>query len=327
MKTDEKFAWAYMLKVGTNMWSDVVPPTWSHYAPDEVHFKKAADYLRCDDALWRELTERARAAGFNMLLMDLGEGIVYPSHPELAVRGSWSVEKLQKELARLRAMGLEPIPKMNFSTGHDVWLGEYARMVSTPDYYRTCSDIIRDVAELFGHPRWIHLGYDEENFGNQKYYEYACVRQGELWWHDFLWFVKTVEAQGARTWIWSDRIWGDREEFVKRMPRSVLQSNWYYLTDFELDPKKNRYARKPLAYKMLDEAGFDQIPTSSNHADDRSFEANVEFCSRNLSPAHLKGFLMSAWRHTVPHFRARLEGAIDLAKPVIGRFAANQASK
>ena len=125
------FTWCYMLKLGTNMWCDCVPPRWGNLKPDEMHYKAPSEELRCDDSLWRELTEKARAAGFNMLLMDLGEGVQFPSHPELAVKGSWSPEKLQKELARLRAIGLEPVPKLNFSTAHDIWLKDYSRMVST----------------------------------------------------------------------------------------------------------------------------------------------------------------------------------------------------
>ena len=171
--------WCYMLKLGTNMWCDCVPPKWGNLKPDEMPYKAPSDYLRCDDALWRELTDKARAVGFNMLLMDLAEGIQYPSHPELAVKGSWSPEKLRKELARLRAIGLEPIPKLNFSTAHDIWLKDYSRMVSTKKYYQVCADLIRDVAELFGHPRWFHMGYDEETAGHQSRYQYVVVRQGD----------------------------------------------------------------------------------------------------------------------------------------------------
>ena len=58
--------WAYMLKLGTNMWCDIVPPKWANYAADELHYKGPSDHLRCDDALWREVTDRAHAAGFNM---------------------------------------------------------------------------------------------------------------------------------------------------------------------------------------------------------------------------------------------------------------------
>ena len=273
------FAWCYMLKLGTNMWCDCVPPRWGNLKPDEMHYKAPSETLRCDDALWRELTEKARAAGFNMLLMDLAEGVQYPSHPELAVKGSWSPEKLRGELARLRAMGLEPIPKLNFSTSHDIWLKDYSRMVSTPKYYQVCADLIRDVAELFDHPRLFHIGYDEESFGHQDRYQYAVVRQGELWWHDFLWFVGQVEKAGMRPWIWSDFIWKHTDEFER--------------------------------------AGFDQMPTGSNYSRDGNFAGTVEFCRKNVSPDRLKGFVMAPWRHTIQHWRDDLVSAIDLARPVI----------
>ena len=44
------FIWAYMLKIGTNMWCDTMPKKWMRYKPEHVHYKKAADHIRCDDA-------------------------------------------------------------------------------------------------------------------------------------------------------------------------------------------------------------------------------------------------------------------------------------
>ena len=41
---------------------------------------------------------------------------------------------MRKELDRMRALGLEPLPKLNFSTCHDAWLKDYHRMISTPQY-------------------------------------------------------------------------------------------------------------------------------------------------------------------------------------------------
>ena len=308
--TNTGLDWCYMLKLGTNMWCDCMPPRWGNLKPDEMHYKAPSDTLRCDDSLWIELTGKARAAGFNMLLMDLAEGIQYPSHPELAVKGSWSVDKLQKEIARLRAMGLEPIPKMNFSTAHDIWLGDYSRMVSTPEYYRVCSDLIRDVAELFDRPRLMHIGFDEETYGHQDRYQYAIVRQGELWWHDLLWFVKTVEANGMQAWMWSDYIWKHPDEFLKRMPRCVMQSNWYYGETF--DPEARKEVK---GYVDLEKGGFTQIPTGSNYSRDGNFRRTVDFCRREIASERLKGFVMAPWRHTISHWRDDLERAIELAAP------------
>ena len=113
-----------------------------------------ADYLRTDETVWRSLTDALGKSGANMLIIDMAEGVFLPSHPELAVKGTWSIEKFQKELARLRAMGLEVIPKMNFSTCHDSWLKDYQRMVSTQKYYQVCADVIKDVVDIFRVDGW-----------------------------------------------------------------------------------------------------------------------------------------------------------------------------
>ena len=264
MKENAKEMRGMFLQFGNNMWSDVPVKDWALTKKEDLAEVSSLDVLRFDEEVWRRLTDRMEQKGFNAVVMDLGEGCIYPSHPELAVKGSWSAERLQKELARLRGIGIEPIPKLNFSTCHDTWLKEYGRMVSTPEYYRVCADVIRDVCEIFDKPRLLHLGYDEENFGNQRKYAYAVVRQGELWWHDFLFFVKTVEKLGMRPWIWSDKIWHGKDEFLSRMPKSVMQSNWYYRQwfDFESIPKERRVHLE--SFLTLEKAGFDQIPCGTN---------------------------------------------------------------
>lgn len=278
--------------------------------------KRALDPLACDDGEWCIITDRMARRGYNMILIDLNEGVKYDSCPELGVKGAWSVGKLRGELARLRKIGLEPIPKLNFSAMHDEWLGEYGRMLSTDEYYRVCSDLIRECVAIFDNPRFFHIGYDEEDVRNQSNHEHMVLRQGELWWHDFLWFVKTVEAAGSRTWIWSDWIWEHKAEFLKRCPRSVLQSNWYY--DQGFDERAFRWPRVK-AYIDLDKAGFDQIPTSSNNVFDSNAEETVVFCEKNLSDKRLKGYLMSSWRRCLPEQRERNLKAVDILADAFGK--------
>ena len=313
MKENAKEMRGMFLQLGNNMWSDVPVKDWALTKKEDLAEVSSLDVLRFDEEVWRRLTDRMVQKGFNAVVMDLGEGCVYPSHPELAVKGSWSAERLQKELARLRAMGIEPIPKLNFSTAHDTWLKEYGRMVSTPAYYRVCADVIRDVCEIFEKPQLLHLGYDEENFGNQRKYAYAVVRQGELWWHDFLFFVKTVEKLGMRPWIWSDYVWGHRDEFLAKMPKSVMQSNWYYRQwfDFATIPKERKAHLE--SFLVLEKAGFDQIPCGSNWACEENIAGLVRFCRKNIAPERLKGFLMTTWGPTLPNHEAKLLRGIDLA--------------
>lgn len=311
-KEPRKEIWGALLHMGVNMWSDIPVDAWGPYKGEDLKLLCEADHLRFDESVWRVLTGRMQAAGMNLVVIDLGEALQYESHPELAVKGSWTIARFREELARLRAMGLEPIPKLNFSKGHDTWLKEYRRQVSTPTYYQVCSDLIREVCDIFDQPRFFHLGYDEETAGHQKKYSMAIVRQGELWWHDFLFFVKQVEAQGVRPWIWSDYHWNHPEEFLQRMPKSVLQSNWYYGATFE--PEKQQYVK---TYIDLDKAGFEQIPTGSNWNSDENFSGTVAFCRKHIAPERLKGFLLAPWFFTLPDWQDRILEGIEQVEAMI----------
>lgn len=324
-----------LLHLGQNMWSNRpvgTPPLCKpRFTPPKEHFdrfgeqyragaalKGLADYMRFDDSTWREVTGRMRDSGMNMCMIDIGEGLVYPSHPELAVRGSWTVEKMQAELARLRSMGIEPVPKLNFSTSHDAWLGEYERQVSTPRYYEVVADVIRDVCDVFGNPRFFHLGFDEEDDEHQRDYVYCAVRQGELWWHDLLYTIGEVERHGVRPWIWSDKIWHSREEFCRRVPKTVLQSNWYYLGDFN-PSKKDAVYPMVHAYDWLEEAGYEQVPCVSSVGYWRIQTYNnpkltVDYCRNvaKVAPSRFKGLLMAPWAYTLPVMRPYFDQAFDL---------------
>ena len=310
--------WATLFHLGRN------------FCGDNVAFKPGDDpttsfgfrQMDFDEAIWREATDRMKKGGINTVILDLSEGVVYPSHPDLAVKGSWPAEKLKGEIARLGNLGIEAIPKLNFSTSHDDWLGEYSRMVSTKEYYRVCREIIGDVFDIFGKPRFFHIGYDEETASNQASYLFTCVRRGELWWHDFLFFVKDIEKRGARAWMWSDYMWDHEEEFLKRMPRSVLQSNWYYGRRWEGEPPERPYESKRLAaFEKLDKAGFDQVPTGTNWVppyfkkgenNDANFSGLVKHCRKHIDPKHLKGFVNASWSSVLNESRRkRVFGAID----------------
>lgn len=319
--------WTYMPQFGMNMWGDLdIPPkrndNMNRHLTDEEFAAlcrpehQTHDAVRFDEALWGELSNRLQKSGANVMLIDLGEFIVYPSHPELAVKGSWSVEKMRAEIARLRSMGFEVIPKMNFSCCHDAWLKEYARMISTRKYYEVVSDLIRDVAEIFDNPRFIHLGMDEEDIVEYQTRNTSIVRmrQGDLWWHDLLFMVKEVEKRGARAWIWSDYLRRHTlEEFLRKMPKTVVQSPWTYLT-----VKPTLDLPKIKIFHTLAVNGYDVIPCGSNcYGKKENFPALAEFCRKNLPPEHYKGMLFATWMATVPPWkRLLLEGADIIAKTV-----------
>ncbi len=291
--------WGNLVHLSMNMWCDWNAPELK--GSDSVY----QPMLRFDRTLWDDLLAGMRQGGLNLVVLDLGDAVKYESHPEIALQDAWSVAELRAELKRLRALGLEPIPKLNFSTTHDAWLGQYSRRVSTDAYYQVCGDLIAEVMALFDRPRFFHLGMDEEDYGNQKYHEYVCIRQADLWWRDFLFLTERVAQGGARPWIWSDYVWHHPEVFYKKMPRSVVQSNWYY--DAKYSPENNRAK----AFHSLEEHGYDQIPAGSNYYNATNFEALAAECRRGLGAPRLLGFLQTTWKPTLEKYRQRHLEAIE----------------
>ena len=298
---------ALLLHLGHNMWCDWFP---ADVDPEKCKAPKPDSELRNKDDLWLKATDYAVKKGVNMIVFDVGEGVVYPSHPELSIRGSWSVEKLQAEVRRLRKLGVEAVPKLNFSTSHNGWLKQYRRMLSTPAYYKVCEDLIADVADIFERPRFLHIGYDEETAGHQDHSGrclYVIVRKGEFWMHDFLHIVKTTEKNGMRAWAWSDYGWR-HPEFLKRSPKSVVMSNWYYDEWYGgFDPKTNKTSdlERLVQFWDLEKAGFDQLPCGTNWAGEgrRKLKIGaddvmgklVKTCRKVIPPERLLGFLMAPW--------------------------------
>ena len=309
----------YLAHLGYNMWKEAPTDRIDGVRATDMPFvpQATASYdLRFDEDEWEKIVGLLVAAGCDTILLDIGEGMVYERHPELAVSGSWTKQRLADEISRLRSLGIDVIPKLNFSACHDEWLGIYSRMVSTPDYYRVCQDCIDETAELFSGAGMFHLGMDEETAWHQPpgKQSYMCLRQGDLWWHDIERLFRRVESLGVRPWIWSDYIWHHKEAFLARMPKSVMQSNWYYGSD-KIDPGLHKSANARLytaAFQWLEDAGYDQIPCGSTFENARNFPAIVEWGRTHVPAERLKGFLMTTWVLTVPQQRDQGLKAIQI---------------
>ena len=307
-----------LLHMGMNMWGEWLAPgepkvEGKRYTRDEIYFS---------EDIWNRTIDHAKKRNFNMVVMDLGEFVKYPSHPELAVKGSWSPDRMRAEVRRLRNMGLEPIPKLNFSATHDQWLKHYHRMVSTDLYYRVCFDVIKDVCEIFETPRFMHIGFDEEQLEYQWESVHVTCRQHELWWHALYKFIDAVERQGVRPWMFSGYGW-NHPDFVKKCPKSVLQCPGYYNEDVQgyvIEKMKPCYQPRLRMFIDLDKAGFDMVALPTNwvskklRASGRTENSDnskeiVKFCRANVSPEHLKGYVMASWMDCKNEWALRLNCA------------------
>lgn len=308
MKKD--FMWAYMLMLSNHYCDD------QNGLPRGLYLKR--DYTEennIDLETWDSMVEFLAEKKYNTILVDLGDQVIYDSHPEISAPGAFSKELVKKKLDEIRALGMTPIPKLNFSACHHVWLHQYNRMVGTPKYYEVVSDLIAEVCELFDNPELFHLGLDEENYDCQyKWNEKILIRGEALWWHDLYFYFNEVEKNGVRPWVWSDYVWHHPDLFFKKMPHEVLQSNWYYenwqdysnvyydghgisdsgyLANFDLT---NKICQD--TYERLDKAGYEDVPTCSTYASQRNQFQTLYHCKEKISEEHLKGFMTAPWRAT-----------------------------
>ena len=297
---NSKMMWSILLHLGSNMWrkkTDYVPSYIKDPDDDFIY----RDHMYCDKEVWQKVTDFLPSCGINTLIIDVGDGVRLDSHPEIAVDGAWSKEEMREELKRLRALGLEVIPKCNFSCGHSAWLKDYAYMVGTETYYKVCDDIVAEIIELFDNPRFFHLGLEEEDAASQKNQPIAIVRSPEIKMRDALRLFDVCLSRGVRPWIWTDQrtidAFGGDEVFRSKMPPEVLHSNWYYgLIRDTADVFETNVAAR--MYKKLADWGFDQVPTCSTWSWHLSAKDTMRLCSKHIDSTNVIGYMMAPWQLT-----------------------------
>lgn len=287
--------WTYLIHLGQNMWRGP--------KGDPYPMGKYSDVMVTEYDIWREIIDFLPAQGVNTLIIDLAEAVQYDSHPELACEGAWSKEKIRQELAYIRSLGITPIPKLNFSAHHDVWLKEYSFMVSTPTYYKVVGELIDEVCELFDRPEYFMIGMDEEAYDPdlpyfyihmQKKTGYTCVRNGELFWHDIDYLIECCERNGVHPWIWGCIAWIQPEKCIERFPKNMMVSNALYrrMLNPKLLPDYSQAALK--AYYLFAENGFKQVPTCM-HEIPLNMDDTV-YLLKDLPG--IEGYMMAPWVRT-----------------------------
>lgn len=208
--------WAYLMHLSQNMWGD---------EKKEMNF---------DEEVYRDILLKMQENKFDTLFLDVGDAMVYKRHPEISIRGAWTYEKIHEEIEYAKALGIQIIPKVNFSATHDIWLGEYSRMLSTDIYYKVCRDIIEEIYEAFDKPKFIHIGFDEEDARMGSVLDYMVVRRNDILWHDVKYMLDCVKKTGAHPMMWADLLLEQPEEFKKHIkPDDAILFPWQYVALYE----------------------------------------------------------------------------------------------
>jgi len=296
--------WAYLVHLSNHWWDDPLS------APRGPYMDPAwKDDNDIDMDVWDQVMQALGTYQFNTVIIDVCDAVQYDSHPEISAPDAWSKDFMKKKLDEIRALGITPIPKLNFSTCHDAWMKEYGRMVSTPKYYQVVADVIREVCEVFDYPRYFHLGMDEETDKNQNYCDIAVIRHMDMWVHDLHFMVSECAKHGARPIIWGDMIRRYPELFEKQVSREILMAPWYYgrfyhpWEEATIDPMAH-YG--PNFFRRYEKLGFDQLLTCSTLNYKRNPQQTMGFAKNEMDPAKVKGFLTACWQPVASRVRYAL---------------------
>ena len=289
---------AVLLHLGSNMWSKKgrqLP-----YIKD-VEDSVYHETMYCQKEVWTRITSLLPKMGFNTVVIDIGEAVKLDSHPEIAIEGSWSKAELREELARLRAIGLNPVPKYNFSAGHSAWMGDWAYRIGTPEYDVFCKEVIEETIELFDTPSIFHIGMEEEDYESQKTNYITIIRTPVKKIIDTKYLNDIIISHGVRPAIWIDcktlAHFGGAENIRDNIPREVLLFPWDYKqhhvhpTLEQMDP----YIRMIHEFTSL---GYDVIPTTSTWSWHLNSKEVMTICKKFIPDERVAGYITAPWVFT-----------------------------
>lgn len=311
MTKQEKRIWSIVLKLGVN--TNAKPGDCRPYEmEDEFRYHET---LFCDKDTWRKVTEYFPTQGINTVVIDICEGVQFDSHPELAVPGSWTKEEFKEEIKRIRELGLNPVPKFNFSCAHNGWLKGYANQVGTDIYRQVCVDIVKETIEIFGKPEYFHLGMDSEGETKQTHNAVKIIRSWKQKTEDALVLFDVCLERGVRPWIWMDakvlEEYGGEERFCNHIPKEVLVSNRCYMSVHEPDIGE-AIAPNTAMFKKLAEWGYEQVPACNRKNWINNVNQTVRYGKEHVSEESIRGYIMIPDCPTMPDYYYELLFNADL---------------
>lgn len=131
-----------------------------------------------------EIIDAIAKSGFNLLIIDCADGLMYKSHPELTRRYSIPKSSLKKLLNYARKRRIELVPKLNFSQSiyhrHNYWFRPYNHLFDNDEYWEIAFELIDELIEVFRPERFFHIGMDEDDKRTHAQYIKAilALRQG-----------------------------------------------------------------------------------------------------------------------------------------------------
>ena len=197
------------------------------------------NFVSLREGFVRELLAHVAAMGYDAVLWELENQVVWETCPECATPESWSQSRFSDLLRYSRGLKLEPIPLLQ-TIGHGEYVMSRPRYhafrehpdfsdcycVSKPEVRDFLRRWIQEYCELFGELRYFHLGGDEAyRFGSCP----ACSGRDRqtLYGEHVNALAAELRKRRIRPGIWSDMIMAEPEK-LDSIPRDIMIWDWNY---------------------------------------------------------------------------------------------------
>ncbi len=198
----------------------------THYDPK--WFKRKRWEKRIDYKVAERVIREAARCRLNALMIDVADGVVFRNHRELKRQYSITMAKFKEFVKLGRSLGMEIIPKLNFSKSfhrhhHNEWMRPYNKLKDDREYYRHAFSLMSELIRATK-PKYFHIGMDEDHEHTpEEYVEKIVNLRGWL------------KKRGVKTiqWIdigkrWQKDIEAKMRWAVGRIPKDVILCHWQY---------------------------------------------------------------------------------------------------
>lgn len=238
------------------------------------HFTVNPDMYR-DPRIYPVLIEAAGRLKYNTVIVQFQSTIELARHPEaVRAQGVVSQAEVRRWVARARSYGMEIFPEVK-SWGHADWTwglgnvfydhdtapnfplyspmfalppgrdGQNSFCPTEPKVYRLLSDTYTELLDVFGQPKYLHIGGDEAWAAGyqQGVLTGDPVEDGTAWVKRLAGFLR---GRGVTTIMWGDMFleasrWLDSagpgcnsradlptHKILKRLPKDIIIADWHY---------------------------------------------------------------------------------------------------
>ena len=222
----------------------------THYDP--VWNKQKDTERRYDKPTARAVIRAMADAGLNLLLIDVKDAVIYRGLPDIKRRYTAPMAELVELADYARSLGLEVVPKMNFSRSpqhrHSAWLEPNQRLADDPKFWRRGLAAVDEVVNATG-ARIVHVGMDEDDTRSPAEYQAALHR-----------LYRELKKRKLQMAIWADlgHPWRPQQRWkeepaIRSLPRDIIVMPWSYSSaQEEWTPKLKR-----MGFTVLGACGYD----------------------------------------------------------------------